>query len=202
MRRLALLLALAALTIVVVACGSNSPTEVPTSQLTFIRVALTAPPLANAADSFWAKKGQNRQIQIYFRPAAGMVDSSLFLEFKVDAQSLYKRPDGTLIADGDSVLIHVTVSDPVHLIVTFQPSGLQFSASKPARLKYEFLEADEDLNSDGVVNATDATLKAQLQLYRQETTGGLWSPVSAVIDTSINECDSDIYGFTNYALAY
>jgi hypothetical protein len=199
MRRLALLLALTGF---VAACSSDNPTQVPTSQLTFIRVAPTAPPLANAVDSFWAKKGENRQIQIYFRPAPGMVDSSMFLEFKVDAQALYKRPDGTLIADGDSVLIHVTVSDPVHLIVTFQPSGLQFSMSKPARLKYEFLEADGDLNSDGVINATDTTLKAQLQLYRQETTGGLWSPVNALVDTSINECDADIYGFTNYALAY
>ena len=183
-------------------CGSNGPTQVPTSQLTFIRAAALAPPLANPADSFWAKKGENRQILIMFRPAAGMIDSTKLLELRVDAASLYKRPNGTLFATGDSVLIHVTVSDPVHYIVTFEPAGLQFSSSKPARLKYEFREADDDLNSDGVVNATDDALKAQLRLYRQEAGSTYWTPVTALIDTTIEECDSDIFGFTNYAMAY
>jgi len=199
MNRLGVILAFAAL---VAACSGDSPTQVPTSQLTFIRAAPTAPALANPVDSFWAKKGENRQIQIWFQPAAGHTDSTMFLEFKVDAQSLFRRPDGTLIADGDSVLIHVTVSDPVHLIVSFQPSGLRFSFSKPARLKYEFLEADEDLNGDGLVNATDTTLKSQLRLWQQETTGGNWQQVSSAIDTSLEECNTDIFGFTNYALAY
>ena len=131
-----------------------------------------------------------------------MSDSTKLLEFKVDAQSLSRRPDGSAIAIGDSVLIHVTVTDPVHYIVAFQPAGLQFDPSRPARLKFEFMEADDDLNSDGLVNSTDDMLKTQLLLYRQETAGGMWSPVSSLINTSIDECDSDILGFTNYALAY
>jgi len=199
MRRLGVTVAMLAF---MAGCGDSGPTQVPTSQLTFIRAAALAPPLANPADSFWAKKGENRQILIWFHAAPGMVDSTKLLEFKVDAQSLYKRPNGTLFATGDSVLIHVTVSDPVHYVVTFEPAGLQFSSSKPARLKYEFLEADDDLNSDGVVNATDDALKAQLRLYRQEAGSTYWTPVTALIDTTIEECDSDIFGFTNYAMAY
>ena len=199
MRRLTLLLAIAALA---TACNDNNPTQVATNQLTFIRVAPTAPPLANAVDSFWARKGENRQIQIWFRPAAGRNDSTIFMEFRVDADALYRLPNGTLIGDGDSVLIHVSVSDPVHLIVSFEPSGLQFSPSRPARMNYQFVESDDDLDGDGQVTAADSILKTQLRLYRQETTGGLWTVVHSTIDTEVEECDTDIYGFTNYALAY
>ena len=199
MRRLTVLLAAAA---VVAGCGDSSAPTKPTTQLNFLRLAPTAPPYANAVDSFWAKKGTDREIRIYFQPKAGESDSSELLEFKVPSQALLRRPDGTLFATGDSVLIHVTVIDPVHMIVQFEPSGLLFSPSSPARLKFEFAEADDDINDDGVVNATDDSLKAELHLWRQESSALPWVQLATNVDVSLEEVEADILGFTNYALAY
>jgi hypothetical protein len=199
MRRIFVLLAV---TTLAAGCGDSSAPTRPTDALNFLRLAPTAPPYANAVDSFWAKKGTDREIRIYFQPVVGQSDSAELLRFKVSAQSLAQWPDGTPFATGDSVLIHITVIDPVHMIVQFEPSGLVFSSSKPAELKFEFGEADNDLNDDGVVNSTDDSLKAQLHLWRQESAGQPWVQLSSVVDVSIEEVEAEIFGFTNYALAF
>jgi hypothetical protein len=186
----------------VAGCSSDPTGTTPTSQLHFLRAAATAPALANAADSFWAKKGEDRRLRIYFHPAAGAADSTQLLEFRVPAQALSRMPNGDPIATGDSVHIFVTVADPSQFIVTFEPSGLQFDPTSPAQLRMEFAEADDDLNDDGVVNATDDTLKTQLHLWRQEQAGQPWTLLSTVVDGEAEEADADILGFTNYALAY
>jgi hypothetical protein len=183
-------------------CSGDPTGTTPTGQLHFLRAAATAPPLANAADSFWAKKGVDRRIGIYFRPAAGASDSSQLLEFRVPAQALSRKPNGDPIAMGDSVHIFVTVVDPSKFIVAFEPSGLQFSTTSPADLTMDFAEADADLNDDGVVDATDDLLKTQLHLWRQEQAGQPWTLLSTVVDASLEEAETQIFGFTNYALAY
>ena len=199
MRRITVILAVGAFA---AACSSSDPTGTPTSQLHFLRLAATAPAYANAVDSFWAVSGQDREIHIYFQPPIPGNDSAQLLEFKVPGQALLRRPDGTAFATGDSILIHVSVIDPVHMIVAFQPAGLQFSLLHPARLKFEFAEADQDINNDGQVNATDDSLKAVLHLWRQETAGAPWMELTSNVDVSLEEVEADILGFTNYALAY
>jgi hypothetical protein len=199
MRRITVILAAGAL---VAACSGDPAGTAPRQQLNYLRAASTAPPLANPVDSFWAVKGQDRRIRIYYQPSAPGEDSSQLLELKVPQQSLLRRPDGTLFATGDSILIKVTVIDPVHLVVQFEPSGLTFSASDPAQFKFEFGETDPDINDDGQVNATDDSLKTVLHLWRQETAADPWFQLSTNVDVSAEEVEADILGFTNYALAY
>jgi len=119
----------------------------------------------------------------------------------VRQRSLWRRPDGSLIAQGDSVLITLTLVDPVHLIVDCQPSGLLFSPHDPARLKFSYADVDDDLNGDGVVNATDSALTRVLSVWRQETPTSPWILVPSTTTGSF-DVEADIGGFTGYAIAY
>jgi hypothetical protein len=190
------LIALAALA----ACGGDStapqPIAKPTTDLHFLRLSATAPELQSTVVSFYAVKGQDSEIRVRFK------NGEDFLRFRVFAGSLVRRPDGSAIANGDSVLITITITDPTKLQAEFQPAGLAFSASNPARLQFEFGEADKDLNDDGVVNATDTSLVPQISTWRQEVAGGEWFKVGSVVEIEINEVQADILGFTGYALAY
>ena len=190
------IIALAALA----ACGGDSTgpntTTKPTSDLHFLRLSATAPQLQSTVVSFYAVKGQDSEVRVRFK------NGEDFLRFRVFANSLLKRPDGGEIANGDSVLITITITDPTKLQADFQPAGLKFSSSNPARLQFEFGEADKDLNDDGVVNATDTSLIPQISTWRQEVAGGDWLKVSSLVEIEINEVQADILGFTGYALAY
>jgi hypothetical protein len=199
MRRIGV--SLAALSFVT-ACSGDPTSSSALSPLHFLVLAPGAPAYANAADSFWAVKGQDRRLSVYFRPPAGVPDSSRLLELFVPAQSLALRPDGSTIADGDSVFIHVTIIDPAHMIVAFAPSGLQFSAANPAQLRLDFGEANQDINEDGDVDAIDDSLKTMIHIYRQEATGQPWIQLPGVVDVTAEEVEAEISGFSNYALAY
>ena len=190
------IIALAALA----ACAGDStgpnPITKTTGDLHFLRLSTTAPELQSTVVSFYAVKGQDREIRVRFK------NGEDFLRFRVFANSLLLRPDGSTIANGDSVQITITITDPTKLQADFQPAGLKFSSSNPARLQFEFGEADKDLNDDGVVNATDASLIPQISTWRQEVAGGEWMKVSSTVEIEINEVQADILGFTGYALAF
>ena len=190
------LLALAALA----ACGGDStaPTQIQktTSDLHFIRLSAGAPPVEANVVSFYAVKGQDREVRVKLR------DGSDFLRFRVFANSLEQRPDGTTFAQGDSILITITVNDPTTFAADFQPAGLKFSPLTPARLQFEFADCDKDLNGDGVVTAADTALIPQIATWRQETASAPWVKVSSTVEIDINEVQSDISGFSGYALAY
>jgi hypothetical protein len=190
----------AAALVALAACGGDStgPRQVTkaTSDLHFLRLSAAAPQLQSTVVSFFAVRGQDREIRVRFK------NGEDFLRFRVFANSLSERPDGTAIANGDSVLITITITDPTKLQADFQPAGLKFSSANPARLQFEFGEADKDLNEDGVVNGTDTSLIPQISTWRQEVAGGEWLKVGSLVEIEINEVQADILGFTGYALAY
>lgn len=186
-------------------CGDGTapaPLSRPADQLHFLRPAATAQPLPDTAISFWAKRGEDRELRLYYAPRPGSGDSEEFLRLSVPAAALLQRPDGSLVAAGDSVLISVRVVDPSRLIVEFEPSGLKFSPASPARLRLELAETDSDLDGDGVVDARDDALKTQLSVWRQEGPGQPWFKVTSSVFTDLNEVEADVFGFTGYALAY
>src|SRR5206468_1337140 len=82
-----------------------------------------------------------------------------FLRFEVPNDGLYRKPDGTAFAAGDSIQITVTVVDTKQFRFDFQPSGLQFNPNDPARLKVEYHYADPDFNGDGSVDSGDAEIE-------------------------------------------
>ena len=198
-------------TVALLGCGpASTPVEVEAPTLrqsrdgsadpTFFVNSADAPPFATRTVSFWAVRGQNREARIYYQPSPGERDSTEFLRFKVDARSLVARPDGTPIAEGDSLLITLTVADGPDLIVDFQPSGLRFNPRRRPELEFRMDECDLDLNGDGAVDQTDRNLLRSAQIFRQESLGLPWEPLAT--NQAVLDFKARIDGFTRYAVAY
>ncbi|MFL5519329.1 MAG: hypothetical protein ACJ8B6_00205 [Gemmatimonadales bacterium] len=180
----------------------DSDTERAATDLRLLAAPHTAPPLATTTASFYAVKGKDGGVDIWYRPAAGHSDSSKYLEFRVGSNSLDRRPDGTAIANGDSVLISLTVTDPTHFIIEFQPSGLKFSDGDQPKLKISFAACGDDLNYDGKVDDTDSSMLSSLALWRQEAPFQPWFKLSSTVSASVKEVNATLTGFTGYALMY
>jgi len=174
----------------------------PPTDLSIIKLAPGSPAIWNPVDSFYAVKGQDRELKIYFTNSNGTGPGEEYLRLRVDAPSLLSRPDGTPFQVGDSVLITVRVPDPTLVQFQFEPSGLKFDPSIPAELKIEYGEANSDYNEDGRVDGADSTIKQELAIWRQEQVGQNYSVVSTVNVQELDECNADLYGFTRYAIAY
>lgn len=172
------------------------------SALRFFRNAPGAPGLATLSTSFYAKKGETREVELYYHATPGVPDSTRLLRFRVEKRALAVRPDGTPFADGDSVLITISVADSSQLIVDFEPSGLGFDNKHPARLWFWWSETDPDLNHDGLVNAADTTALVSSAIWAQETPVSLWDRLTTVLELGGHEAEAKVYGFTRYALAY
>lgn len=198
--------ALRALAPIVLFVGCNEATSPDiaraSEELNFLRPALGAPPIADTMVSFWAKRGEDREVRLRYASRPGSTEMEDFLRFSVPAAALDRRPDGSVFAVGDSVLITVRVVDPVRMVVDFQPSGLRFSAKSPARLRIEYGEADDDIDGDGDVDDRDSSLETQLTIWRQETPGQLWYKMASAVFEDLEEVEADVFGFTGYAIAY
>jgi hypothetical protein len=197
-------LLLAALVGVAAACsdgsGPNDGTK-PPSELNVIHVASTSAPLFNPSDSFYAKRGEDREVRIFFQDAEGKAGEE-YLRLRVDAPSLLALPDGTPVLPGDSVLIHVRVVDPSQMLFELSPAGLQFNALEPAQLKIHYDHADGDLNDDGSVDAIDDSIETTLAIWRQEQPGDPFVRLVSVLSADLDEVEADLIGFSRYALAY
>ena len=205
-RRFAPLLSIA-LVSALAGCNSDSSTAADSDirqsdAMHFLRPSITTPPLSSSAVSFYAKRGEDREAFMYYQPKLGTTDSSLFMRFKVPGASLDRRPDGTAIQMGDSVLITIRVADPSRLILDFQPSGLTFAATTPAELMIDFGEASHDLDGDGDVDAEDVTHELELSIWKQESPGLPWIRLSSFVDFSSEKVEAKLTGFTGYAISY
>lgn len=175
---------------------TRDPTE-----LNVIRLAAAAPPLFNPVDSFYAKKGEDRELRIYFQDEVGGAGEE-FLRLSVSAPSLLARPDGTPFQTGDSVLIKVSVADPGRILFDMEPAGLTFDPTRPAELKIQYVHADQDFNEDGSVNLADEQIKHTLSIWRQETPADPFVRLGSVNEETLEEMSANILGFTRYAIAY
>ena len=143
--------------------------------------------------SFWAVRGQQRSLQIYYAS-----DSSQFLGLTV-TDPTYAPARGAL-ALGDSVLITVTV-DPQTVKVSLAPTGLVFG--NPAQFQLSYRGANGDLNGDGVVNATDAYIESQLLgLWYREGVDSAWAQIPAVHDLAGKSFTSALPHFCDYAFSW
>ena len=180
----------------------NDPgSERPPDGLTVARLATTAPPLEESTVSFWAVKGRSVEQKLYFLDSQGQRGEE-YLALKLEDESLSQRPDGSAIAEGDSVLITITVEDPALLLFSLQPTGLKFSASKPAELKIRYDQADDDLNEDGDVDGEDDSLESILGIWRQELPGDPFVRLGSVKVEGQEELEAELQGFSRYAIAY
>lgn len=189
------------------AAGSCSDTSGPSdgtrqpSQLTIVHVAAGSTPLYNPVDSFYAVRGEDREVRIVFQDDVGGPGEE-YLRLRVDAPTLLARPDGTPIAAGDSVLIHVRVVDPAQMLFELEPSGLKFNPLVPARLVIHYDHADGDLNDDGIVDAKDTAIEGTLAIWRQELPTDPFVRLGSVLSADLDEAEAEITSFSRYALAY
>lgn len=168
----------------------------------FLRPAADAPTIANPVVQFWATRGVDRTAEMYYHAVPGARDSVVFFSLRFRARSLWKRPDGTLFADGDSILVTLTLVDAQRGIVDCQPSGLRFEPGRPVRLKMSFAEADGDVNHDGLVNATDSAITRTFAVWRKEAPADPWQRLASTVSIGAHEVETDIGGFTGYAIAW
>lgn len=186
------------------ACGdSTAPgdTTRDPADLNVVRLAQTSPPLFNGVDSFYARKGEDRELRIYFQDEVGGSGEE-FLRLKVSAPSLLARPDGTPFLTGDSILITVRVVDPIRILFEMEPAGLTFAPGTPAELKIHYAHADHDFDEDGSIDSVDDQIKSELAIWRQETLSDPFVRLGSVNEVTLEEVNADILGFTRYAIAY
>ncbi|HSJ63474.1 MAG TPA: hypothetical protein VK922_06140 [Gemmatimonadaceae bacterium] len=202
MRQRVLILLAAAL---LAACDDSTGTQVVQrneTDLAFLRTADDAPPLASIVASFWAVRGEERELRLSYRSRPGRTDSTEFLRLRIGDASLVTLPSGLPIALGDSLLITVTVIDPARMIVELQPAGLLFARGEPAELEMRYREADPDYDDDGDVDEDDARIEQRLGIWRQEAVGQPWVRISTDVRVDSDDVKADLTGFTRYAIAY
>lgn len=183
------------------ASGPNPGGVKPPAQLTIIPLPAAAAAIWNPVDSFYAKKGTDRELRIYFTDPAGGPGHE-YMRLRVDAPTLKNRPDGTPFQVGDSVLITVRVTDPRLIQFDFEPAGLTFDPVVPAELRIDYGETRGDLNDDGAVTAADTTIQNIMAVWRQELAGQPYLKVGGIKIEELSEIDVDLLGFTRYAIAY
>lgn len=197
--------ATAALLLFAVAGCSDDPAGPETrtdTQLNVVLQAPTTPLLTTTVKSFWAVRGEDREIRLFYRPIVGTSDSTEYLRLRIESEALLARPNGTPIAVGDSVLITVTVPDPTRFLVSLEPSGLRFSTAKPAELRWKLQGKDDDLDDDGDIDDGDDALETRLAIWRQARAGQPWVKLSTVFNLQENELEAQLLGFSNYVVAY
>jgi len=166
-----------------------------------LRQPPTAPRLQAYRVSFWARRGTQTTLFVNYRPAPGQAQGDPFLRFRIPINGLVGGAGGVPLAKRDSVLITVTV-DPVRFEVAFEPSGVLFSKSSPAQLAIWYQNADPDVNSDGVVDATDELLTQQLAIWSQGTRTDAWRQLSSKNNTTQQYVASELYHFSQYAVSW
>ena len=197
-------LLLAAIAGAVGSCSDSSgPSDgsKPPSDLKVVHVAQTSQPLFNPVDSFYAVRGEDREVRIYFQDDAGQAGEE-YMRLRVDAPTLLALPDGTPVLPGDSVLIHVRVVDPAQILFELEPAGLKFNPLVPARLTIHYDHSDGDFNEDGAVNGEDTTIEGTLAIWRQENPGDPFVRLTSVLSLDLEEAEAELTGFSRYALAY
>jgi hypothetical protein len=173
----------------------------PPSELNLVRLDQTSPPIFDPEQSFYAVKGEDRELRISFQDQAGG-EGEEFLRLRVRPASLLARPDGSPIAEGDSVLITISIVDPGNILFEMEPTGLTFSQDEPAELKIHYNHADHDFNDDGTINAADDEIRGALAIWRQETPSDPFIRLGSVNEVTAEEINADITGFSRYAISY
>lgn len=193
--------------IVTAGCSSDSTNEGGTETPTPLLLAATAPALCSDSAGAWFKKdpaGPDSTIALVFpeNPPDCQGSTHDFLRLKLKGNSLSRYPDGTLIANGDSVFISVKWVGNDSILFELKPSGLQFDQDDRAELKIEYDEVGDDLNHDGDHDEEDDDIERRLDIYRQEHPGAPFVRVGTGKIEEEHEIEAKLSGFSRFMIAY
>lgn len=190
----------------------DPPQQAPSSELTFLRQASTAPDLLlgdSDGDGFRdttivATRGEDTELEIFYEDPDDGGPGDRFLEFELEEESLASYPDdhprkaGEQFQPGDTVHIEIQVRGDT-LAAKFLPSGLQFDPDEPAELEIRWTNADPDVDDDGDDDLEDQ--EDQLDLWRQEEPGEDWIRSGDFKDVERDRIRGLLESFTVYSLA-
>ena len=165
---------------------------VATPAMNFVRLAAGAPGPVALDTSFWAVKGDGRELEIRHRSGDGEDDDGdRLLEFRVPGDALLRRPDGTAFARGDSVRIHLRVDPEGRFLFDLEPSGLQFDPDHPAELRihYRLADAESQRREDSIF------------VWRREQPTAPWIRIATARLKDDDEVRAEITGFSAFSLA-
>ncbi len=149
---------------------------------------------------FYAVKGRSYDVVLRFGSASGTPGDKV-LEFQLSAASLLKRPDGTAIANGDSVFIEIVPDTTGKMVFSFYPSGLAFDSTAPALVTMWCNHAAADLNGDGVVNALDEQLWYEMAVWKRETSDDPWGKQLTTRSSDGSQLQTLVSGFSSFSVA-
>lgn len=191
----------------VLGCNNSGPTEPvageerPEAALRILRLTSSAPPLFNPVVTFWAKRGQNAQGELFFRKPDGSRGEK-YVQLDLNDRSLLAYPDGRLFADGDSVLITIRVTDPQRILIEFEPTGLRFDPEEPAELEIRYDQADQDFDDDGDQDGRDDEIEQFLSIWRQASAAAPFVRLGTFRIQALKELQARLLGFSRLAIAY
>ncbi len=148
---------------------------------------------------FWAVRGEARSLSVNYIDGDGV--ERPFILFMVGPDALFKRPDGSVIARGDSVEITL-IANTSQIRVQLEPTGLQFAKKSPADLTMWYTGAGADLNGDGVVDAADDAIQSQLGMWYQEGETAPWLRLDAWHDAQARWLSVLLEHFSGYSISY
>ena len=146
--------------------------------------------------TFWAVRGEPRTVQINYLSATGDT-SAPFLRLTI-TDPVYVPGIGDL-APGDSVEITVTI-DPTTIMVSLEPTGTLFG--DPSQMQISYGGADGDMNGDGVVDGTDATIEQQLLGMWYSEGGAAWTRIPATQSLADKSFTAALAHFSLYAVSF
>jgi hypothetical protein len=187
-----------------VACSSTTSPDQPTVAADSIHILTlqpTHPPLYSDSITFVATRGQSTEQKLYFADIEGGPGEE-YLRFRLDAQSLQAYPDGTPFNTGDTVRITIRVINPDSIYFQFDPAGLKFNPSYPARLTVKYAETGGDFNDDHQVTAADTAIAPKLAIWRQPEPTDSFTKLQSVRIEDAEEIEAKLLGFSRYAIAY
>jgi hypothetical protein len=152
--------------------------------------------------SFWAVNGEKRNIDIHYEEIDDSYDDDDGRFLKLEITDVVALADGTPVAEGDSVLITVTVNSET-LVADLQPSGIQFGTQDLAKLEMFYGGADPDYNVDAVVNSYDTYIETDLMgMWVKTAPTTPWGLLSATHDLEKKVFKGHLEHFSEYAISW
>ncbi len=184
--------------------GSNVDRALPfalvSKEPTAVLQAESAPPLETTVQSFWIVKGESSEIEIKYAPPGESLEDFLDVEFGEEA--LLAHPDGTPIAEGESVLITLTVH-PSKFQVSFEPSGLQIDPDHPVVIEFKYEHADHDFDRDGDMDEADEQIRVEeLGIWKRAAPGQVWTETESDHDTLDQKIKTEVWSLENIAVSW